>query len=230
MNLRSTQSFFALALALASTLTLTACGAASDVDARSPERDTVARHIETTDCSGEHRVVERLGLRFESDAWYHDLTVDGVPYTLVTATPDGLQQLEVLRDGQTLALAELSGEDARILAPGGEVFISEGGAGFPEALHDAVSAEATLLMSADVVTALRDVSTDLPGVEVRQQGLDNGNTGTCSGVTCASRDTNESCCCKVKCVRDETTCYCTTGTQNLIRGTVTLGGTLTVAP
>jgi hypothetical protein len=198
-------------LTLAAAFALTACGEGTTPDAAAPE--TIARHIETTDCAGETRVVERVGLRIVDGARHHDLRVDGVAYALVTDATDDVTLLEVLQQDTSLALAEVTDAESRILAPDGRVFVSEGGAGFAEALHEAITADASLLLKGEVVAALAPDADLAAGLEIRTQGLDNDNLGTCNGVTCSSKDTNESCCCKSKCVRNDTRCWCESATQ-----------------
>ncbi|MCK6572771.1 hypothetical protein L6V77_16960 [Myxococcota bacterium] len=224
--MRKPISPFATAIAAFVTFTfaaaLTGCGDADPEDRSQSGTGTVGieRRLEVADCAGDSHVVERYGLTRRDGALVHDLRVDGEPYTLVTSRTPEVDLIEVQREDAALALAEIGADDARVLTPDGRVFAAETGAGFPDGLHDSLSPIAGVLLRGDVLDALLDEGADGgPGIEVRRFALDNDNLGTCNGVTCASKDGNESCCCKEKCVRNDTTCYCTKATQAMTGST-----------
>jgi hypothetical protein len=210
------------------TAALAGCGGPDVVDRPVFETGGVERRLELADCAGEVHVVERLGVAHRAGAEWHDLRVDGQPYTLVTSRTPAVDLVEVLHDAGSLALAEVGADDARILTADGRVFASEAGAGFPEDLHDSLDPIAGLLLRSEVRVGLAGDDAG-PALEVRRLALDNDNLGTCNGVTCSSKDGNESCCCKEKCVRNDTTCYCAKATQALTTptgGFTSVGGSV----
>lgn len=172
--------------------------------------ESAAAALTVVDCDGASHTVVRLDETLVDGVRTFDLEVDGEALSLSVSHAEGLDLFEVAAADRTLALVEVSPETgARLMAADGRVFVSEDAQGFPEVVTEAVDARAMVALHPDVLTSLDEASGEGELGVARQALAIFNNTGVCSGVTCSSRDGNESCCCKQKCVRSDTTCYCT---------------------